>query len=192
MCLFITVLLPKKAQTSKIGELAKKHHFGWYNLRNQITKQLDGDYFYFCTTSGMCDCETQLGSTCRISPDQNSEIEIARFKRKGWNDTKIARWIKQKSAIKNKSIQNLDEIQKWMEFITEIMEKRLTSKIGILIHMYSKSVNDEIFTLSESCNESELTAEYLLNLEQNRVHFFTKKSISPQISYQHKKVSMEY
>jgi hypothetical protein len=192
VCLFITVLLPKKAQTSKIGELAKKHHFGWYNLSNQITKQLDGDYFYFCTTSGMCDCETLLGSKRKISTVQNSEIDIARFRRKGWNDTKIARWIEQKSAIKNESIQDFDEVQKWMEFITEILEKRLTNKIGILIHMYSKSVNDESFTLGESYNQSSLTEDYLLNLDQNRVHFFTKTSVSHQTSYPRKRVSMEY
>jgi hypothetical protein len=192
VCLFITVLLPKKAQTSKIGELAKKHHFGWYNLSNQITKQLDGDYFYFCTTSGMCDCETLLGSKCKISTVQNSEIDIARFRRKGWNDTKIARWIEQKSAIKNESIQDFDEVQKWMEFITEILEKRLTNKIGILIHMYSKSVNDESFTLGESYNQSSLTEDYLLNLDQNRVHFFTKASVSHQTSHPRKRVSMEY
>jgi hypothetical protein len=192
VCLFITVLLPKKAQTSKIGELAKKHHFGWYNLSNQITKQLDGDYFYFCTTSGMCDCETLLGSKRKISTVQNSEIDITRFRRKGWNDTKIARWIEQKSAIKNESIQDFDEVQKWMEFITEILEKRLTNKIGILIHMYSKSVNDESFTLGESYNQSSLTEDYLLNLDQNRVHFFTKASVLHQTSHSRKRVSMEY
>lgn len=192
MCLFITVLLPKKAQTSKIGELAKKHHFGWYNLSNQITKQLDGDYFYFCTTKGMCDCETQLGSKCRVSPAQSSEMEIARFKRKGWSDTKIARWIEQKSAIKNESTQNLDEIQKWMEFITEVMEKRLTSKIGILIHMYSKSVNDEVFTLRESYTQSSPTEDYLLSIDQNRVHFFTATSTAQQTSDLRKRASLEY
>lgn len=192
MCLFITVLLPKKAQISKIGELAKKHHFGWYNLSNQITKQLDGDYFYFCTTSGMCDCDTQLGIKCKSSSSQNPELEIARLKRKGWNETKINRWFEQKSAIKNVSTQNLDEIQKWMDFITDALEKRLTSKIGILIHMYSKSVSDEFFTLQESCNQSLLTEDYLLSLDQNRVHFFTKTSTTQQTSHLRKQTSLEY
>lgn len=191
MCLFITVLLPRKAQISKIGELAKKHHFGWYNLSNQITKQLDGDYFYFCTTSGMCDCGTLLGSKCRISSGKNLEIEVARLKHKGWSDTKIARWVEQKSAIKNKSINNLDEVQKWMEFITEILEKRFTTTIGILIHMYSKSVNDEDFTLGDSCNQSSPTENYLLHLEQNRVHFFTGKLNSYRTSYLRKR-ALEY
>ena len=192
MCLFITVLLPKKAQTSKIGELAKKHHFGWYNLSNQITKQLDGDYFYFCTTSGMCDCDTQLGTKCKSSSSQNPELEIARLKRKGWNDVKIARWIEQKSAIKNESVSNHDEIQKWTGFITEILEKRLTNTIGVLIHQYSKSVNDENFTLLDSHHHSSLTEDYLLGLEQNRVHFFSKNSVLQQTSYPRKRLSMEY
>ena len=192
MCLFITVLLPKKAQTSKIGELAKKHHFGWYNLSNQITKQLEGDYLYFCTTSGMCDCGTLLGSRCKINLDQKPEIEIARLKRKGWNDTKIARWVEQKLAIKNGSSPNHDEIQKWTGFITEILERRLTNTIGVLIHQYSKSVNEENFTLLDSHHHSLLTEDYLLGLEQNRVHFFNDNSVLQQASYSRKRLSLEY
>jgi hypothetical protein len=191
VCLFITVLLPKKAHISKIGELAKQHHFGWYNLSNQITKQLEGEYSYFCTTSGMCDCGTLLGSKCRTSSGKNLEIEVARLKHKGWSDTKIARWVEQKSAIKNESINNLGEVQKWMTFITEILEKRLTTTMGILIHMYSKSVNDEDFTLGDSCNQNFPTENYLLHLEQNRVHFFTGKSNSYRTSYLRKR-TVEY
>jgi hypothetical protein len=169
--LFITVLLPKKAQTSKIGDLAKKYQFGWYNLSNQITQQLEGDYSYFCTTGAMCDCETLIGSGSRRGKGNISEIDSARFKRRGWDDSKISRWLDQRSAIRNPPMDDRDEIQKWIEFVTEVLVLRLASNVGILIHFYSKSVNDESFELLESANQSPLSTEYLLNIDQNRVHF---------------------
>jgi hypothetical protein len=152
MCYFITATLSADAKIEKVFAVAKKYNFAWIEQNNtSVQKQIDAGSSYFCTTMGQCDCGTLLGSANRYYKNSKNDFssKILNFRKKGWSETKIERWLSEKKdlSIKNESnsgnSKKFSEIESWKNFVVEVLNSKFASKIGVLLHMYSGSICTE-------------------------------------------------
>lgn len=180
---FITASLPADANLEKVTITAKKYNFAWVKLENlSVCKQLDVGSSYFFTTKRQCDCGTLLGSANNTSEVSKVDLssKISALKKKGWSATKIERWLSEKSDIdkkqqaKNGNSIGLVEVEAWKYFISEVLSTKLSSKVGVILHMYSGSVSTESIKLSDKVitKLKNLNDQVFLNMHEDHLYEF--------------------
>jgi hypothetical protein len=119
-----------------------------------------------------------LGSECRAKSKANTEKEdTIKLKKKGWSNTKINRWLNQKQEhaeyLKlSKRQKGAQEISNWVSFASCILTMHYSKEIGVLLHSYRNSTEDEVFSLQGSTEERKVSEEAFLNLVNDKVLFF--------------------
>ena len=189
MCIFITATLPPDASIEAVRAVFERHGRRLDEVENQnVLEQLPSGERYFCTTSGHCDCGTALGSTfafAETSPrtDDISQ-KILKLRRKGWSEAKIQRWVEQdrrnreqdqRARIARESYAlESGEIVDWVALIREIMATGQSSSVGLLVHWYSTSPEQEAVDLRERVRlaADSITEEDLLRMRHDTVYEF--------------------
>ena len=101
MCNFITILVDKSVDLKKLEAATSEHDLGCNEIDNKFlkngTKNLKR---IFATTLSMCDCGTLIGSGNHV--EKREELNIKKLKRKGWSNSKIERWKKDKAKSEQK------------------------------------------------------------------------------------------
>ena len=187
MCHFITTSLPRGANIESVSATAGRYQLAWELIKNKkVASQLDKGSSYFCTTQGMCDCGTEFGAKCfgvdKTSPNYSSDIKS--FQRKGWSESKIKKWLaeKEKNLRKNErvnsSIKAGQEIERWIGFISEILQNKYTSNVNVLLHMYSGNLESERIEIKDRTltKVSEMSEELFLNIEEDHLYQFTRNA----------------
>jgi len=184
MCYYITATLPKDTKLDSFEPILKKFGMGFSLLKNpNITSQLRPDEIYLRTTKSYCDCNTSLGSQS-ITPEYNKMFKsqkVRGLRKKRWTDEQIHLWILEK--INNKKPKGHDnltpiekdiEINKWINFLTNLLGKNKLARVGILKHWYSKGLSNEDFVIkkTERISVKELNSNLLLNLEDDVLYEF--------------------
>ena len=183
MCHFITAVLPKEADAPKLDAIARKHDRQFEPLSNSsIEAQLRQGERYFLTTLGHCDCGTSLGASVRdefeVSRDHHTAIE--RLRTKGWSETKISRWIKQKQHVSDRddrvrSTSETSRANDWRGLIEDVLDSRLTPYMGILLHMYSGSLSARIHLAGRQVLVlSDLTDSTLAEIKEDVIYEFKR------------------
>lgn len=182
MCYFITAALSANANLEKVAATAAKYDFTWIKEENiSVQRQLDFGSSYFYTTKGHCDCSTLLGSANKKSKSDASS-KILTLKKKGWSETKIERWLSEKEntegrkEARNSSVNKRSEIEAWMEFVSEILNSKLTSKISVILHMYSGSVGTEAISFSGKVvtKAKNINEQVFLSMKEDYIYEFIK------------------
>ncbi len=184
MCHFITTALPRDAQIESVSSTAERYQLAWNSIENKkVISQLENGSSYFYTAQGMCDCGTEFGAKCfgvdNTVPDFSSDIKA--FQRKGWSETKISKWLaeKEKNIQKNKrinsSIKPGQEIHRWIGFISEILNKKYTTNVSVLLHMYSGDLESERIMITSTIvtNLSKISEELFLKIEEDCLYQFS-------------------
>ncbi len=187
MCHFITATLPRDARIELISAAAGRHQLAWVAIENKkVSSQLDKGSTYFYTTQGMCDCGTEFGAKCvgvdKMIPDYSSDIKS--FQRKGWSATKISKWVgeKEKNMKKNERVKSAivpgEEIERWMKFISDILENKYTTSVGVLLHTYSGDLENERIKISGRTTTilSKISKDLFLNIEEDHLYRFRPNS----------------
>src|SRR5687768_8778719 len=107
MCHYITATLPQSVDTDSVAPIFRSHKFAFDLISNpHVSAQLEAGDLYLLTTTGHCDCGTALGSLNVRGPqdDLSHERELKKFRKQGWSEAKIARWIQQKENTKEKHL----------------------------------------------------------------------------------------
>ena len=138
---------------------------------------------YFRATKDYCDCDTSLGFLNREAEYQKllNSKKVKTLKKKKWTESEIDEWIRlklqnkpshSKSSITQKE-RHLD-IERWTNFILEIINSKKVSRIGILKHWYRYGLNDEEIILKRTVKSfiDEVKPELLLKLEEDVLYEF--------------------
>lgn len=110
-------------------------------------------------------------------PDQIQKLE-----KQGWSQTKIARWLAEKSraakrieeAARQPSSEALDEAKAWDAFFRRLLASGPTARIGILLHFYEAELETEVVDLStrRTVGLQQLNPDFLMRLERDVFYEF--------------------
>ena len=180
MCHYITAVLPKSADLNGLDALAREYGRQFKPLSNLgVEAQLQADEQYFITTIGHCDCGTPLGALlqgCSRSPDWSAQEQ--RLLKKGWSRAKVARSLAQKQedlrvSSEGSATSNQKAVSSWVEFIGAALGSRMTSHLGLLLHMYSGSIGARIELAGrEVIRSTEVTGELLGHMKEDVLYIF--------------------
>lgn len=98
--LFVSAVLPKRADSQRATDVAKSFEQKFAPLHSPLRAQLRPEESHYFTTIGHCDCDTGFacsGAVPAVVADPAVEIEkkASSFRRQGWSQTKIDRWLAQ-------------------------------------------------------------------------------------------------
>jgi hypothetical protein len=186
MCDFITVFLPASAGVTALADVFDRHKIGFKQIDNPyVLGQLPAGDVCFLTTRGWCDCGTPLGSLSQTGASRPAEGEkqVRKLRKQGWSEAKIQRWREQKEQEQEKQERNHDAraaeatpgADRWVQFLTDVLRSGHTSRIGLLLHFYRRTVESERIDLlrQEPVPVQRLNAEHLLHLEEDVVYHYT-------------------
>ena len=185
MCHFITVTLPLNVDADSVAPIFRSHGLGFELVSNPyVSAQLEAGDLYLLTTRGHCDCGTALGSLDGSgAPDDPSyERELKKFRKHGWSEAKITRWLEQKEQTKEKHGREAEarfkgstqELNHWGGLITDVLKSGCARRIGLLLHMYRGGIETERISIlrREKVKLAEFTPELLLRIKEDVVYEF--------------------
>lgn len=172
MCHFITMVAPKDTDMGLLRSELKKHHREVLVVENRhVNKHLKAGELYFCAAPKFCDCGTALGRDNikgykKESQQKKLDKSVSRFRRIGWSEAKIERWLRDSNqAIEKNTPDGPDgTTSEWSALIKSLLEQHKLRYVGILLHMYSgnfenspKSISRKNIKNSEGLNDKLLT-----------------------------------
>ncbi len=187
MCHFITAILSARTDIDRAEWVIRSQAFSFSVLGNRhLLCQLEEGAICFRPTKGMCDCGTALGSLCHREKDASGEEkrmnrQLRKLRRKGWSKTKIDRWLadKRKAREVKARIQNQYPVsaKSWVDFVHNTLDSGCTQAIGLLLHWYRGSLEDEKIDLkrTERVDYACVDDNLLLNIEEDVLYMFSKE-----------------
>ncbi len=182
MCFYITATLPKGTQIENIRNILELYKMEFSEIHNHIVEsQLRDGELYFRATKDYCDCDTLLGSLNNLQDFKNlsKSKKIKSLKKKNWSEEQINNWIKEKLKIKKeKSRENFipaerkEGLDRWINFLHDLLDNKIIPRIGILKHWYTKGLEDEEIQITETKKISinQITPDLLLNLSEDKLY----------------------
>lgn len=188
MCHFVTAVMSADGDENATRRIAKGSLLRWDRIVNlAVSTALQTGESYYFTTRGMCDCGTAIGIANRndirlAEPDFVREAK--KLRKKGWGEHKIERWLAERKTDYDRKrdeaiATNRDSpfgVQNWVDFIRQTIESGAASSIGLLLHWYSRGLEDERISIKrrDSFHISELTNERLLQVEEDVIYLFCR------------------
>jgi hypothetical protein len=135
----------------------------------------------------MCDCGTVLGSGYRVpelSAEEKAKFKeqtIDKFKKKGWSDSKIERWFREAALTEEKESRgrelqhesSLTFASDWLEFIADVLDSKVSSRVGLLLHSYSGGLDGRIAIVGkEQVRRKDLDENVLLQMVEDVIYDF--------------------
>ena len=180
MCLFVTAVLPTSADLQKATDVAKSFQRKFAPLHSPLRTQLKPDESYYFTTIGHCDCDT--GFACEgavpsvvTDPAVETEKKVSSFRRQGWSQTKIDRWLAQREQQDKHGDTKLADCERWRDFIAALTQSRCAPYLGLLIHMYEGSLESEDFPIFSRTRLRlhDLNPEIISKLHRDTLYVFS-------------------
>jgi hypothetical protein len=123
-----------------------------------------------------------------ISYHHNLEVgrilhDTSTLRAKGWSNSKIERWLEDKSKKENLSFEEaIDGVELWKSITGELLSLAGVRSVGLLLHNYEGSVVEEEFTVKRrTVNEIEFDAS-LDCFNENQLLMTTKHYKKSQFS----------
>jgi hypothetical protein len=151
-----------------------------------VQNQLKSEESYIWKRCKYCDCGTLLGSFNEKNAKQTegvNELKIEKLKRKGWSETKIQRFLNDKSKKIEQNAKDLERqkisaengIQEWVDFCKKLFEMTSIKTFGILLHWYRGGVSSERISLNGRVviDKSELATTNLLEIEEDTLYIIS-------------------
>ena len=102
---------------------------------------------------------------------------MKKFRKQGWSEAKIQRWLEQKEQTKERHRREDEvlangggpEVDRWIEFLDDLIRCGPSSRFGLLLHWYGGSVEGERIKIKrrERVKLSELNPERLMRIEED-------------------------
>ncbi len=188
MCHYITAILPPGADVERVRDIARQFHLAWKPIESErVVSQLKSGETYYLTTAGDCDCGTVLGCLMnkRTKSSNAHKREIGKFRRKGWSQSKIDRWLHEKelatAKAERKDVQTARDRQAeaadWIEFLRTVLSSGASASLGLLLHWYTRPIESSNIELAERkiVAVSSLTPDDLLRMEEDCLYEFLNR-----------------
>lgn len=186
MCHFITALIPASAELPAVKSVFEEYKRGFKQIQNPsiLNQSTPGD-IYVLTTRSICDCGTPLGSlsASRNSEDADSSNRLNKFRKQGWSEAKIERWMEQKQQTASKKAREQEvhaenatsQIEPWTAFLSAVLRSGYTPRISLLLHWYKARVETERFTIlpHEKVSLQDLDAVHLLHISEDVIYNYS-------------------
>ncbi len=184
MCRFITAVVPAGIDLHSAKPLLDKYGMSFKEVRNPFLEaQLEGDR-YLRATRSTCDCDSVLGSASNREAIQTAAADtgdIEKLKKKGWSQHKIERWLAEKSGTTDRHqhtdrSKSVAELVQWREFISAMLSDKSTDRLGLLIHMYNGTLEDEQIQI-KGINHISLSEQFensLLEMEEDVLYLVSE------------------
>jgi hypothetical protein len=185
MCHYITATLPRNVNPESVAPTFEEHKLGFELISNpHVSGQIDSGDWYILTTRGHCDCGTAIGSLCHsnVGKPVSYERELNKFRKQGWSEAKIQRWVEQKEQTKERhqredearATGSTPELNQWVEFISELLESGKSRKLGLLLHWYQGGIESERINIlgREKVKLTELNPERLMKMNEDMLYEF--------------------
>ncbi len=177
MCLFITLIAPTD-DVSAVRAVMDRHDREAARFDNPSIRKvlLPGEQQYL-TTRGHCDCGTVL--TQRNDTPGEVEAarakEIARMRRKGWSDAKIARAMEDHNRAEARPRgSEIDSLDLWNDALHDLGSSLKLPYVGLLVRQYSGALDTETFSaLRKQLPKSTAWIDALGSLEEDEVTIFS-------------------
>jgi hypothetical protein len=180
MCHYITATLPNAVEPNSVAPIFGSHKLGFKLISNlHVSQQLDSGDWYILTTKEYCDCGTALGSLNRQSVDKVAtyERDLEKFRKLGWSEAKIQRWLEQKRQTKERHQREdesraqggAQELDRWVAFLNELLKSGHARRFGLLLHSYQGSIESEPIHIQrrEKLRLADLNPERLMKVEED-------------------------
>jgi hypothetical protein len=169
VCHFITLVVAGYSQTG-LDKVMRRFGRRAQTIENQsVQNALRQDERQYLTYGQSCDCGTVLAR------DHNMQVGLevhhtSRLKAKGWTDSKIQRWLEDKS--KKDGFEHeaaIDGLQLWKDATDAILELPGVSATGLLLHNYQGSVEDEQFDVARRLVDKKLFDDCLAHFKEDEL-----------------------
>src|SRR5262245_20142392 len=132
MCHYITATLPHDVELKSIAPIFESYKLGFELISNpHVAAQVDPQDWYILTSRKHCDCGTALGSLNQQQARKVSSYdrELKKFRKQGWSEAKIQRWLEQKEQTKERHRREdavlaeggAPELDRWIEFLNNLI-----------------------------------------------------------------------
>ncbi|HAL44477.1 MAG: hypothetical protein A2Y12_00820 [Planctomycetes bacterium GWF2_42_9] len=178
MCHYLTTVLPEKIDIGNNKGFLNEFQLSFEPIKNQhVIKQLKAGEQYLRTTNYDCDCGTAIGVLAARKTDKdidlNQKEKIKSFKKEGWSETKINRWLQQQKLNEEKkdkeAIRYSEEAENWIEFFKAALINHKIPYIGLLLHWYETNIETERIEIKkrEVIRFNELNIDRILKMNEN-------------------------
>jgi hypothetical protein len=187
MCYYITATVPEDADLERLRPVIDTWKRGFARVTNpHVQPQLPPGDQYFCLTRGMCDCGTVLGSLSagEGDPAAADARELEKLRRKGWSESKIARWFSERQQTQEKRARERAEARgqrnhhavDWIDFLRALLATGITPRVGILLHWYRASPENEgcVIRQKQRVKMDEVTPDLVMQLEEDVLYEFSQ------------------
>jgi hypothetical protein len=182
MCTFVTLIAATEDVARINAVLATMDSRGHTRRAERVETPglrallLPGEREYWLVR-GHCDCGTFLGSVLQrgADPDAARAADIARYRRKGWSEARIARALsdKDRAAARPARHQPNEEVTYWIDLMTALGSGLGLKRLGLMHHFYRKSPGEEPATATrQEAGDITLAAEALARMEDGVIHDF--------------------
>jgi hypothetical protein len=180
MCHYITATLPHVVELKSVAHIFESHKLGFELISNpHVAEQIAPRDRYILTSRKHCDCGTALGSLShqRAANSSTYDRELKKFRKQGWSETKIQRWLAQKEQTKERHRREDEalaegsgpELDRWIQFLNDLIRSGPSPRFGLLLHWYHGSVESERIKIQrrETIRFSELNPARLMKIEED-------------------------
>lgn len=185
MCWHITAILPHTVDLKAAASVFESHKLGFELISNpHVAAQIDPQAWHVLTTRKHCDCGTALGSLARRATDTDSNHDrmLKKFRKQGWSEAKIKRWLEQKEQTRERHQREDEaleqgssyEVDRWIKFLNDLVGGKVAQKCGLLLHAYHPRIEGERIKIQrkESMKLSDVKAERLMRIEDDVLYEF--------------------
>jgi hypothetical protein len=173
MCFFITATLPAEADLVAVRTVVGPEGSSWTLLTNAyVQNQLPKGSRYFLLTGSSCDCQSAL---VRGDVARGKSLKLPRHAA-AWTQTKRDRWLEQRGAlIEGRESAARGDVIAWHEYLKRVLRSAGRSPVGLMIHFYSGSGDDERLTVTRrpSLVLNAMPPSALQNLEPDVLYEFS-------------------
>jgi len=174
--------MPKGTQLEDIREILELYNMEFSEIHNPMVQaQLRPGELYFRATKDYCDCGTVLASLNSLQDFQtvSKSKKVKALKKKNWTDDEISNWINEKLKTKQDEkskkfnpIERNEKLDRWVNFLHDLLGDKKVSRIAILKHWYSRGLEDETIKIGKTQKISidEVNHDLLLNLYEDTLY----------------------
>ena len=184
LCFYIAATMPKGTQIENIREILELYKMEFSEIHNPMVQaQLRPGELYFRATKDYCDCDTVLGSLNSLQDFQtiSKSKKIKALKKKNWTEEEINNWINDKLRTKQNKhrkkfnpIERNEKLNRWINFLHDLLDNKTVSHIGLLKHWYTRGLENEDIKIknTQKISINKVTPDFLLNIEEDLLYEF--------------------
>lgn len=189
MCHAIYITLPLESNAEAVRTIVKRHGRALLPVGHTMKHEtVIGERLYGTKRFG-CDCGTFIGILANAESgvpshaDTSHARDLAKLRRKGWSEAKVARWLWEKENQKEKEARSAEvrratyrgkgNVNNWLELIRESLESDATPSIGLLLLWEGGKDGTKILGRTNVAL-SELREDILLQAREGVVYTFLR------------------